>query len=791
MTRTVGRYEILEEVGRGGMAIVFRAHQTDLDRTVALKELSAFHASDPAFARRFLRESRLAGSLSHPNIVTVHEYFEHEGTPYIAMEYIERGSLRPYVGRLTLAQMVGVIEGMLAGLTHAETKGVVHRDIKPENVMVTGEGRVKIADFGIAKAGSGVTGQFLTATGTTVGTPAYMAPEQALGQEVGPWTDLYSLGVMAYEMLVGRLPFAETEAPMALLMKHVNEPVPPPESIRPDLDPELTRWLGQLLEKVPQERIGSAAAAWDELEESVIRIFGARWRREARLPEQAASADTPRPLTPAAFAEVAEEDAPPADAAPADAPPADAAPADAPPEPPSEETDSGFQSFAWRQPARPPARPPPEPAAPAPVEPAPVEPDVAAAAEAAPETEEEEADPEPQAAPAADFVTYGRRDEPAAPVVEPPPEPEPEPEPEPAAETEPEPEPETADLQAGDGEEPAAWPATVAPRATPAPPAPPEPVRKRPEREPAKRPAGAGPLVLVALAVAIGAGIGWLVAPSSKQQDKPAAASSSASNDTFQLGFPAGWRRTSTAPQVNGLRLSDPVTLAGTAGAGTVVAGTSDADGPTLLPKDLRDRLAAPAQATAVKLGPAAAYRYSGLAARSPNERLTVYAIPTTKGAVTVACLGAAVTSADCSTIASTLRLRGARAYALGPDPAYARALDQAMTSLNTDRARNRSALSEAKTPAAQASAARALSATYGSTAAALRGQPVSPADRAANDQIVSALDAAKKAYADLAAAARKGDKKAFAAASSDVQKAEQQVAAAVGALQDLGYSTA
>ena len=232
VSRSVGRYEILDEVGRGGMAIVFRARQVDLDRTVALKELSAFHASDPALAERFLRESRLAGSLSHPNIVTVHEYFEHDGTPYIAMEYIERGSLRPYVGRLSLAQVVGVVEGMLAGLAHAEAKGIVHRDIKPENVMVTEEGRVKIADFGIAKAGSGMTGQFLTATGTTIGTPAYMAPEQALGKDVGPWTDLYSLGVMAYEMLVGRLPFPDTESAMALLMKHVNDPVPPPRSAR-------------------------------------------------------------------------------------------------------------------------------------------------------------------------------------------------------------------------------------------------------------------------------------------------------------------------------------------------------------------------------------------------------------------------------------------------------------------------------------------------------------------------------------------------------------------------------
>src|SRR5687768_11846995 len=134
--KTVGRYELLREIGRGGMAKVYLARQPDLDRFVALKEL-AFEADDPSLARRFLRESRLAGSLSHPNIVMVFDYFEHDGTPYIAMEYVERGSLRPYVQHLSLAQIGGVLEGLLAGLAHAEANEIVHRDLKPENLMVT------------------------------------------------------------------------------------------------------------------------------------------------------------------------------------------------------------------------------------------------------------------------------------------------------------------------------------------------------------------------------------------------------------------------------------------------------------------------------------------------------------------------------------------------------------------------------------------------------------------------------------------------------------------------------
>ena len=249
--RTLGRYDIVREIGRGGMAIVYLARQTDLDRVVALKELAAFHAADPAFAERFVRESRIAGSLSHPNIVTVHDFLEHEGTPYIAMEYVEGGSLRPLVPDLELAQIAGVLECILAGLAHAESRGIVHRDLKPENVMVTGDGAVKIADFGIAKALNQAATSHLSATGTAMGTPAYMAPEQALAKDIGPWTDLYSTGVIAYELLVGRLPFDERETPMAVLVKHIQEPIPPPRSLKPELDERLARWLERMLEKDP------------------------------------------------------------------------------------------------------------------------------------------------------------------------------------------------------------------------------------------------------------------------------------------------------------------------------------------------------------------------------------------------------------------------------------------------------------------------------------------------------------------------------------------------------------
>ena len=244
----------------------------------------------------------MAGSLSHPNIVTVHDYFEHDGTPYIAMEYVERGSLRPWVGNLTLAQISGVLEGLLAGLAQAEQHGVVHRDLKPENLMVTSDGRVKIADFGIAKATNQMqTGAFLTATGTTVGTPTYMAPEQAMAQDIGPWTDLYSVGCMAFEMFTGRVPFHDSDAPMAILLRHVNEPIPPITSVDPSLDAGVSEWVEKLLVKDPKERTQNANDAWDDFEEIVIGLLGPRWRRSARLSADARHADTPKPLTPAPF----------------------------------------------------------------------------------------------------------------------------------------------------------------------------------------------------------------------------------------------------------------------------------------------------------------------------------------------------------------------------------------------------------------------------------------------------------------------------------------------------------
>ena len=284
--RTVGRYEIGEEIGRGGTAAVYLAYQTDLRRLVALKELSAFSAADPAFARRFVRESWLIASLSHPSIVTVHEYFEASGAPFIVMEYLPAGSLRSRVGALRPVAVAGVLDGMLGGLAHAHAHGIVHRDLKPENVLVTADGDVKLADFGIAKALDSLD-TALTLTGTTIGTPAYMAPEQARAGAVGPWTDLYSLGVVAFELIAGKPPFDDAD-PVSLLLRHVRDDPPPLRRAAPSTPPPLADWVAGLLAKAPEDRPASAAVAREALEEIVLDMLGPRWRRGAAIGAAAA-----------------------------------------------------------------------------------------------------------------------------------------------------------------------------------------------------------------------------------------------------------------------------------------------------------------------------------------------------------------------------------------------------------------------------------------------------------------------------------------------------------------------
>ncbi len=748
----VGRYEILREIGRGGMAVVFLARQTDLERFVALKQLNASDPRDPSFAQRFVREAKLAGSLSHPNIVTVYDYFEHEGTPYIAMEYVERGSLRPYIGRLTLAQIGGVLEGLLAGLAHGEQHGIVHRDLKPENLMVTTEGRVKIADFGIAKATNRMqSSAFLTATGTTVGTPTYMAPEQAMAQEIGPSTDLYSVGCMAFELFTGKPPFYETEAPMALLLRHVNEPIPAVKSVRPGVDPRISDWIERLLVKDPAQRTQSAGEAWDELEEIIISLLGPRWRRDARLGEVGEEREPTTPLTPAPF---------------------DSAESVVPSPSPSDE----FQTFSWggqtsesgadsAAAVTPPPSPPPGRG----MEVAPVE----AAAE--PEAPEDEgfvtyvappaAVPPVESGPAALVAPVPPPPVAAAasePVTPPPPAP-PEPEPEPAVAAPPEP------LTPPPPLEPplAALAATVTPPAPPPPSARPAPPAEPPHGRRLLIPLVALGLLLAVLAVVMLGGGG-------AEKKAPAPTAGTLTTGPLSLQTPTGWKQLDRAPATPGLTLRSAVAAATTSGGGSIVLALAGdaADRPSLLPSGI-----APSKRTVTRLGNVTAYRYDGVGA----GRLTVFVAPTAAGVATVACIKP---TADCIHAATTLTVTGTRVFPLGASRTYARVLNRSLGSLR------RATLRGAKTPKAQAAAAARIAAAYRHAAVLLSGLRLSPADRGLNAQLTSALNDGQRAYAALAVAARGSQRKAYGAAAKRVASAERRVAAAQRALSAAGYGS-
>ena len=845
--KTVGRYEILREVGRGGMAMVYLARQTDLDRFVALKELGAFHASDPSFAQRFLRESRVAGSLSHPNICTVHDYFEHDGTPYIAMEYIERGSLRPYVGTMNQAQIGGVLEGLLAGLAHGEQHGIVHRDLKPENLMVTSDGRVKIADFGIAKATNQMqTGAFLTATGTTVGTPTYMAPEQAMAQDIGPPTDLYSVGCMAFEMYTGRVPFHDTEAPMAILLRHVNEQIPAVKSIDPSIDQDVSDWIERMLVKDPTKRTQSANDAWDEFEEIIIGLLGPRWRREARLREGSAQFDTPAPLTPAPFKGTTSDAAvsdqfqsfawgnavtPEAPPGPDTPPPSDSAPL--PPEPvvgpptpapgpavdsdgaAPPESDAGFVTFG----------------APALPEAADVEQDEPPAAEAAappeaptvedeaPAQEEESGGfetyiaPAPLRPPTDDAPSQAPAIPEPTPAPEPVAEPEPTPDPEPVAVTPPPPAPAPSPppaptpappLRGLDDEDDLAktvMPASVTPPvAAPSPEVEekPAPVAEEPEEPKEKSGGGKGVLIGIGVAVVIAAVVGFLAGGSGDKGDsgggKPTAA---ASNADVEALFPTGWTKAS-APQIPGMTFASPVAMKpkGAKGGETVVFGQvkEGANNPTLLPAGFLAALGLdggevpPRDAVGLKRGSLQAYRYKTLRPNGLDDAVTLFTVPTSAGIATLACVDP---GGDCEAIADTFKLKAGTAFPVGPSKEYAAAVGKVLGGLDKKVSSGRDALQGAKTPKAQASAAAALAKAYKDASAAVSKLEVSPADATTNAALAASLKRTGAAYGGLAAAARSNNDSAYKKAKTAAQRGEQAVAGSLEALQAAGYKIA
>jgi serine/threonine-protein kinase len=251
-----GRYTVLERIGSGGMADVWLADDSHLQRQVALKVLHARFAQDREFVERFRREAEAAAGLQHPNIVAVFDRGEFEGNYYIAMQYLEGRTLKQVIDAgVTPEQAAGLIRQVLEGARFAHRHGVVHRDLKPQNVIVDAEGKATVTDFGIAQAGVSE----ITQAGSVLGTPHYLSPEQAQGFEVTAVSDLYSIGVMLYEALTRRVPF-EADSAVAIAMKQVSQAPQRPSSINPQVSPALDAVVMRALEKEPGQRFQSADA---------------------------------------------------------------------------------------------------------------------------------------------------------------------------------------------------------------------------------------------------------------------------------------------------------------------------------------------------------------------------------------------------------------------------------------------------------------------------------------------------------------------------------------------------
>src|SRR6184192_521895 len=261
-----GRYLIIRKLGAGGMANVYLAEDQELGRRVAIKILDDRHAADDSFIERFRREAKNAASLSHPNIVSIYDRGEAEGTYYIAMEYLSGRSLKELIvgrGPTPMRIALDYARQILAALGFAHRHGIVHRDIKPHNVVVDADGRLKVTDFGIARSGASQ----MTEAGSIIGTAQYLSPEQARGAPVDQRSDIYSIGIVLYEMLTGGVPFTG-DTPVEIAMKHLSAVPEPPSKKRAEVPRGLDLAVVRALAKDPEDRFQSA----EEMDAELARI---------------------------------------------------------------------------------------------------------------------------------------------------------------------------------------------------------------------------------------------------------------------------------------------------------------------------------------------------------------------------------------------------------------------------------------------------------------------------------------------------------------------------------------
>ena len=275
----VGPYRIVEQLGQGGMATVFKAYHPALDRYVAIKALHPAFMEDPNFLARFQREARVVAKLEHEHIVPIYDYAEHAGRPYLVMKFIEGETLKAHLrkSRLTKEKILKIMEAIGAALGYAHDRGVLHRDIKPSNVLITPEGRIYLADFGLARIAE--AGQSTLSSDMMLGTPHYISPEQARGEiDLDAGTDIYSLGIVLYELCVGKVPFT-SDTPFSIIHDHIYTPLPLPRSINPNVPEDIERVLLKALAKDRNVR-------YQGVQEFVIQFEAALMGRGVELAQQ-------------------------------------------------------------------------------------------------------------------------------------------------------------------------------------------------------------------------------------------------------------------------------------------------------------------------------------------------------------------------------------------------------------------------------------------------------------------------------------------------------------------------
>ncbi|MDQ6661354.1 MAG: serine/threonine protein kinase, partial [Chloroflexota bacterium] len=261
--KSLGQFRIVERIGVGGMAAVFKAYQPTLDRYVAVKVLPAHYARDPIFVKRFVQEARSVARLAHPNIVQIHDFGEQDNITYIVMEYVDGGTLKDRLKRsLSIPEAVDFMIQAAEGLDCAHRNGIIHRDVKPANMLLRKDGHLLLSDFGIAKILEGTTN--LTRVGTGIGTPQYMSPEQGTGQAVDRRSDIYSLGIVLFHCLTGRVPFS-AENPLTTTIKHLNDPLPVEMLQAANIPAPIEQVVVKMCAKSPQDRYQSTDALIDAL----------------------------------------------------------------------------------------------------------------------------------------------------------------------------------------------------------------------------------------------------------------------------------------------------------------------------------------------------------------------------------------------------------------------------------------------------------------------------------------------------------------------------------------------